>query len=125
MSVANIHLASDTWQYVNEEGAVIYAYTAAQLKAIWHRIVQWTDLTWRVLKQIDWAQVALTTIKYVGEAVLAVVTVVVAAVVIVLLLPEELLAGLAALVAMITAATAEGLASLAAALGITAAAQAA
>jgi hypothetical protein len=117
--------ASATWRYVSEEGKVIYEYTAAQLKAAWQEIVQLTDLTWHVLKQIDWTQVGLTVLKGIGKAVLFVVTLVVAAVVIIVLLPEELLAALAALVAMIATATVEGLASLATAIGVSAAAQAA
>ncbi|WP_233838864.1 VRR-NUC domain-containing protein [Paraburkholderia sp. ZP32-5] len=117
--------ASATWTYVSEEGKVLYKYTAAQLKAAWEEIVRLTDLTWQVLKQIDWAQVGLTVLKGIGKAVLFVVTIVVAAVVIIVLLPEELLAALAALVAMIATASVEALAGLATAIGVSAAAQAA
>ena len=103
--------ASDTWTYVSAEGAKIYAYTAAQLKAGWDAIVRLTDMTWEVLKHIDWAQVGMTLLKGVAIAV----AVVVGVIVVILLLPE-LIAILAALCAIIAAGV-EAAAALAATLG--------
>jgi hypothetical protein len=104
--------ASDAWTYVSEEGEKIYAYTSAQLKAGWDSIVRMTDMTWEVLKHIDWAQVGMTLLKGVAIAV----AVVVGVVIVILLLPE-LIAILAALCAIIAAGV-EAAAALAAALGV-------
>ncbi|WP_244124625.1 VRR-NUC domain-containing protein [Burkholderia gladioli] len=104
--------AHSAWVWVDETGHEIFRYTAAQLKAGWNAIVQMTDMTWEVLKHIDWAQVGVTLLK--GAAIT--VAVVVGVVVVLLLLPE-LLAILAALCAII-AAGAEAIAALAATLGV-------
>ncbi|TXD01954.1 VRR-NUC domain-containing protein [Burkholderia pseudomallei] len=109
--------ATATWRWVDEKGHEIYRYTTAQLKAGWDAIVRSTDMTWEMLKQIDWAQIGTSIIKG-----LAVVAAVVAGVVIIIVLSEALLAILLALAAIVAAATAETLAVLALALGVTAAA---
>jgi hypothetical protein len=111
--------ASDAWVWVDQKGQEIYRYTTAQLKAGWDEIVRTTDMTWNLLKQIDWAQVGVTTLK-----VLAAIVVVVAAVAIVILLAPALVAIFTALVAIIATAGAEALAGLALALGVTAVASA-
>jgi hypothetical protein len=107
--------ANDAWVYVDEKGKELYRYTTAQLKAGWQAIVHQTDLTWHVLKQINWAQVGMTIVK-----TLAAVVIVVAAVALVVVLAEALVAILAALVAIIATAGAEALIVLAAALGVSA-----
>lgn len=110
---------SDAWVWVDEKGKELYRYTTAQLKAGWDEIVRQTDMTWELLKQIDWAQVGMTIVK-----ALAVIVVVVAAVAIIIVLAEALVAILAALIAIIATAGAEALAGLALALGVTAVASA-
>ncbi|KVV07369.1 VRR-NUC domain-containing protein [Burkholderia ubonensis] len=111
--------AHSAWIWVDEKGNEIYRYTTAQLKAGWDEIVKQTDLTWEILKQIDWAQVGTTILKGV-----AAIVVVVAAVAIVVILAEALIAVLAALCAIIAAASAEALAALAVGLGVSAVATA-
>ncbi|ABO60379.1 VRR-NUC domain-containing protein (plasmid) [Burkholderia vietnamiensis] len=111
--------AHSAWVWVDEKGNEIYRYTTAQLKAGWDEIVRQTDLTWEVLKQIDWAQVGATILKGI-----AAIVIVVAAVAIVIILAEALVAILAALCAIIAAASAEALAALAIALGVSAVATA-
>ncbi|NYH14387.1 VRR-NUC domain-containing protein [Paraburkholderia bryophila] len=106
--------ASDEWMWVDEKGQEIYRYTMEQLRAGWNEIVRTTDMTWEFLKQIDWAQIAITTLE-----VLAAVVVVVAAVAIVVLLAPVLVAIFTALAAIVSAASAEALAALALALGVT------
>jgi hypothetical protein len=108
--------AQGAWVWVDETGHEIFRYTAAQLKAGWQAIVQMTDLTWELLKAIDWAQVGVTLLKWAAVAVA-----VVAGVAIVILLLPELLAILAALCAII-AAGAEAIIALAATLEVTEAA---
>jgi len=108
-----------TWAWVNEQGQVVVRYTAAQFKAGWDAIVRQTDLTWEMLRKIDWGQVGMSMVKG-----LAVLVLVVAGVVLVLVLAEALVAVLAALVAIVAAASAATLATLAAALGVTAVAAA-
>lgn len=107
--------ASDAWVWADEKGHEVYRYTTAQLKAGWEEIVRTTDMTWHLLKQIDWAQVGITTLK-----VLAAIVVVVAAVAIVILLAPALVAIFTALVAIVATAGAEALAGLALALGVSA-----
>jgi hypothetical protein len=107
--------ANDAWVYVDEKGTELYRYTAAQLKAGWQEIVHQTDMTWNVLKQINWAQIGTTVVK-----ALAAIVVVIAAVALVIVLADALVALLAALVAIIAAASAEGLAALVLVLGETA-----
>ncbi|MFM0644064.1 VRR-NUC domain-containing protein [Paraburkholderia bryophila] len=106
--------ASDAWVWVDEKGQEIYRYTMEQLRAGWNEIVRTTDMTWEFLKQIDWAQVAITTLK-----VLAAIVVVVAGVAIVVLLAPVLVAIFTALAAIVSAASAEALAALALGLGVT------
>lgn len=112
--------ASDTWAWVDKQGKTIYSYTTAQLKAGWQEIVRTTDLTWELLKKIDWAQVGVTTLKVVSAVV-----VIVAAVAIVVLLAPALVAIFTALLAIIATAGAEAVAVLAVALGVGAVASAA
>ncbi|KQW55965.1 VRR-NUC domain-containing protein [Variovorax sp. Root411] len=107
------------WTWVDEKGQVIYRYTAAQLKAAWHAIQRQTDLTFEMLKQIDWGQVAMTVVKGLVAIVL-----VVAAVVVIAVLAEALAAALAALIAIVATASAATLAALAIMLGVTAVATA-
>ncbi len=109
--------ATATWRWVDEKGHEIYRYTTAQLKVGWDAIVRSTDMTWNLLKQINWTQIGTSVIKG-----LVVVAAVVAGVVIVVVVAEALLAILLALAAIVAAATAETLAALAIALGVTAAA---
>ncbi|RAS25788.1 VRR-NUC domain-containing protein [Paraburkholderia bryophila] len=111
--------ASDAWVWVDEKRQEIYRYTMEQLQAGWHEIVRTTDMTWELLKQIDWAQVAITTLK-----VLAAIVVVVAGVAIVVLLAPVLVAMFTALATIVSAASAEALAALALALGATVSASA-
>ncbi|MBU6489947.1 MAG: VRR-NUC domain-containing protein, partial [Burkholderiales bacterium] len=107
--------ASATWTWVDEKGHEVYRYTTAQLKAGWDAIVQATDFTWELLKQIDWAQIETSIIKG-----LAVVAVVVVGAVVAFVLAEALVAILLALAAIIATASAEALAALAVALGVSA-----
>ncbi|MGU7772007.1 VRR-NUC domain-containing protein [Burkholderia sp. MR1-5-21] len=104
--------AHSAWVWVDETGHEIFRYTAAQLKAGWEAIVRMTDMTWEVLKHIDWAQVGVTLLK--GAAIAVAVVVGVA---IVILLVPELLAILAALCAIIAAGI-EAAAALAVTLGV-------
>lgn len=107
--------ANDAWVYVDEKGKELYRYTAEQLKTGWQEIVRQTDLTWSVLKQINWAQIGMTVVK-----ALAAIVIVIAAVALVIILADALVAILAALVAIIATASAEALAALVLALGVTA-----
>lgn len=107
--------ATATWTWVDEKGHEIYRYTTAQLKAGWDAIVEATDFTWELLKQIDWTQIETSIING-----LAVVAVVVAGVVVACVLAEALVAVLLALAAIIATASAEALAALAVALGVSA-----
>ncbi|WP_244122074.1 VRR-NUC domain-containing protein [Burkholderia gladioli] len=104
--------ANSAWVWVDETGHEVFRYTAAQLKTGWDAIVRMTDMTWEVLKHIDWAQVGVTLLKGFAIAVA-----VVAGVVIIILLLPELLAILAALCAIIAAGV-EAVAALAATLGV-------
>ncbi|MFM0596506.1 MULTISPECIES: VRR-NUC domain-containing protein [Paraburkholderia] len=106
--------ASNAWVWVDETGQEIYRYTMEQLRAGWNEIVRTTDMTWEFLKQIDWAQVAITTLK-----LLAAIVVVVAAVAIVILIAPVLVAIFSALAAIVATAGAEALAALAIGLGVT------
>ncbi|MCA8205164.1 VRR-NUC domain-containing protein [Burkholderia sp. AU33545] len=108
-----LNKATETWEWFDEQGRRIAAYTAAQLKAGWEALKREADLTWETLKAIDWGQVGITIVK-----ALVVIVIVVAAVAIAIVIAEALLAILAALVAII-AAGAEAVAALAALLGIT------
>jgi len=110
-----LNKATETWEWFDEQGRRIAAYTAAQLKAGWEALKREADLTWETLKAIDWGQVGMTIVK-----ALVVIVIVVAAVAIAIVIADALLAILAALVAII-AAGAEAVAALAALLGITAA----
>lgn len=107
--------ASATWTWVDEKGHEVYRYTTAQLKAGWDAIVQATDFTWELLKQVDWTQIGTSIIKG-----LAVVAVVVAGAIVAFALAEVLVAVLLALAAIIATASAEALAALAVALGVSA-----
>lgn len=107
--------ATATWRWVDETGREIYRYTTAQLKAGWDELARTTDLTWDLLKQINWSQIGTSIIKG-----LVAVAVVVAGVVVIIVLSEALLAILLALAAIVATATAEMLAALAIALGVTA-----
>ncbi|ASL45819.1 hypothetical protein bAD24_III00385 [Burkholderia sp. AD24] len=111
--------ACDAWVWVDEKGQEIYRYTMEQLRAGWNEIVRTTDMTWELLKQIDWAQVAITTLK-----VLAAIVVVAAGVAIVVLLAPVLVAMFTALATIVSAASAEALAALSLALGVTVSASA-
>lgn len=106
--------ASDAWIWVDEKGQKTYRYTMEQLRAGWNEIVRTTDMTWEFLKQIDWAQVAITTLE-----VLAAIVVVVAAVAVVVLVAPMLVAIFTALATIVSAASVEALAALALALGVT------
>ncbi|MBR8300921.1 MULTISPECIES: VRR-NUC domain-containing protein [Burkholderia cepacia complex] len=109
--------ATATWRWVDETGREIFRYTTAQLKAGWDAIVRVTDMTWELLKQINWSQIGTSIIKG-----LVFVAAVVAGVVIVIVLAEALVAVLLALAAIVATATAETVAALAIALGVTTAA---
>ncbi|MGH8779401.1 VRR-NUC domain-containing protein [Paraburkholderia sp.] len=87
---------SQAWVWVDEKGQELYRYTAAQLKAGWQEIVRATDMTWELLKQVDWGHVGMTILKG-----LAAVVLVIAAVAVVIIFGAELLAILAALCAII------------------------
>lgn len=104
--------AGAVWTWVDEQGNAIARYTAEQLKAGWQELVRRTDMTWEMLRQIDWGQVGITLAKGV-----AVVVVIVAAVAIAFVLAEALVAILAALVAIVSTASAAGAAALALAVG--------
>lgn len=107
--------AAATWTWIDEKGHEIYRYTTAQLRAGWDAIVRETDLTWDVLKQIDWTQLGTSIIKG-----LAVMVVVVAGAVVAFVLAEALVAVLLALAAMIATASAATLTALTVALGVSA-----
>lgn len=109
--------ATATWRWVDETGREIFRYTTAQLKAGWDAIVRATDMTWDLLKQINWSQIGTSIIKG-----LVFVAAVVAGVVIVIVLAEALVAVLLALAAIVATATTETITALAIALGVTAAA---
>ncbi len=106
-----------TWRWVDGKGHEIYRYTTAELRAGWDAIVRSTDMTWSLMKQINWTQIGTSIVKG-----LVVVAAVVAGVVITMIVAEALLAILLALAAIVAAATAETLAALVIALGVTAAA---
>lgn len=105
--------AHGAWVWVDKTGHEIARYTAVQLKAGWDAIVRMTDLTWEVLKHIDWAQVGATLLKWAAIAVVVVV-----GVAIVIVLAPELLAILATLCGIV-AAGAEAIAALAEMLEVT------
>lgn len=107
--------AGATWAWVDEEGQEIYRYTTAQLKAGWEAIVGATDITWDVVKQIDWTQIGTSIIKG-----LVVVVVTVAGVVVAFVLAEALVAILLALAAIIATASAAAITALGVALGVSA-----
>lgn len=107
--------ASTTWTWVDEKGHEVYRYTTAQLKAGWSAIVRETDLTWDVLKRIDWTQVGTSVIKG-----LVVLVVTVAGAVVAFVLAEALVAILLALAAIIATASAAAITALAVALGVSA-----
>ncbi|PTB20734.1 VRR-NUC domain-containing protein [Trinickia symbiotica] len=107
--------AGETWAWVDEEGHEIYRYTTAQLKAGWEAIVQATDITWEVLKQVDWTQIGTSIIKG-----LVAVVVVVAGAVVAFVLAEALVAILLTLAAIIATASTVAVTALAAALGVSA-----
>jgi len=107
--------ACATWAWVDEEGHEIYRYTTAQLKAGWEAIVQATDITWEVLKQVNWTQIGTSIIKG-----LVVVVVTVAGVVVAFVLAEALVAILLALAAIIATASAAAVTALGIALGVSA-----
>lgn len=109
--------ACATWTWVDEKGHEIHRYTTAQLKAGWEAVVQATDITWEVLKQVDWTQIGTSLIKG-----LVAVVVVVAGAIVAFVLAEALVAILLALAAIIATASAEAIAALAVALGVSAAA---
>ncbi|KVU55425.1 VRR-NUC domain-containing protein [Burkholderia cepacia] len=109
--------ATATWRWVDDKGNEIYRYTTAQLKTGWDALVRTTDMTWDLLKQINWSQIGTSIIKG-----LVAVAAIVAGVVVIIVLSETLLAILLALAAIVAAATAETLAALAIALGVSAAA---
>lgn len=106
-----------TWRCLDEAGREIFSYTTAQLKTGWEAIVHATDMTWDLLKQINWSQIGTSIIKG-----LVFVAAVVAGVVVIIVLAEALVAILLALAAIVATATVETLAALAVALGVTAAA---
>lgn len=107
--------ACSTWAWVDEDGHEIYRYTTAQLKAGWEAIVQATDITWEVLKQVDWTQIGTSIIKGLVAVVL-----VVAGVVFAVVLAEALVAILLALAAIIATASAAAVTALSIALGVSA-----
>ncbi|KVD84445.1 nuclease [Burkholderia sp. ABCPW 14] len=107
--------ATATWRWVDETGREIYRYTTAQLKAGWDAIVRATDMTWDLLKQINWSQIGTSIIKG-----LVFVAAVVAGVIIIIVLTEVLVPVLLALAAIVATAAAETVAALAIALGVTA-----
>lgn len=106
--------ATATWRWVDETGREIFRYTTTQLKAGWDAIMRATDMTWALLKQINWSQIGTSIIKG-----LVFVAAAVAGIVIVLVLAEGLVAVLLALAAIVATATAETVAALAIALGVT------
>ncbi|RAS38921.1 VRR-NUC domain-containing protein [Paraburkholderia bryophila] len=106
-----------TWRWVDEKGHEIDRYTAAQLKAGWEAIARSTDMTWDLLKQINWTQIGTSFIKG-----LVAVVAIVAGVVVVIVLAEVLLAILLALAAIVATASGAVVAALAVALGVSAAA---
>ena len=112
-----VDTATATWRRVDEKGQEIYRYTTAQLKTGWDALVRTTDMTWDLLKQINWSQIGTSIIKG-----LVAVAAVVAGIAVIIVLSEALLAILLALAAIVAAATAETLAALAIALGVTGAA---
>ncbi|KGV16719.1 VRR-NUC domain-containing protein [Burkholderia pseudomallei] len=107
--------ATATWRWVDETGREIYRYTTAQLKAGWDAIVRATDMTWDLLKQINWSQIGTSIIKG-----LVFVAAIVAGVIIIIVLAEVLVPVLLALAAIVATAAAETVAALAIALGVTA-----
>lgn len=107
--------ACATWAWVDEQGQEIYRYSTMELKAGWEAIVGATDITWEVLRQIDWTQIGTSIIKG-----LAVVVALVAGAVVLFVLAEALVAILLALAAIVATASAEAIAALAVALGVSA-----
>jgi hypothetical protein len=110
---------SKTWQWIDATGRTLYSYTDAQLRTMWAMVQEATDLTWDMLKAIDWGQV-VTLVKNVAKGLCVLALVVVGAYV-VYVLAAAVFAALAALVALASAASAAGAAALAmlgAALGV-------
>ncbi|MFM0644684.1 VRR-NUC domain-containing protein [Paraburkholderia bryophila] len=109
--------SSATWRWVDEKGNEIHRYTTSQLKAGWEAIARTTDMTWDLLKQVNWTQIGTSFIKG-----LVAVVAIVAGVVVVIVLAEVLLAILLALAAIVATASGAVVAALAVALGVSAAA---
>lgn len=108
--------ATDTWVWVDHEGEVMYRYGAAQLRAMWRAVQEATDLTWDMLRQIDWGQV-LTYMTYAAKGV-AIVVLTLGAAYMVCVLAAPVFAALAALVAIVGSSGTAALAALAAMLGV-------
>lgn len=112
-----VDTSSATWRWVDETGHEIYRYTTPQLKAGWEAIARTTDMTWDLLKQINWTQIGTSIIK--GRVA---VVAIVAGVVVISVVAEILLAILLALAAMVATASGAVVAALAVALGVSTAA---
>lgn len=84
-----------TWEWVSESGAQVVRWTDEQLRAIWHEVQRYTDLTLEMLRQIDWVQVLI-------DLGIAVATVVVAFFIaealVALSIPAAIVAGLLVIV---------------------------
>lgn len=107
---------SNTWEWINAQGQVLYAYTAAQLRAMWRSVQAATDMTWQMLKKIDWGQV-VTCVKYTAAGI-AVIALTVGAVYLVCVLAAPVFAALAALGGIVGGASAAALGALAVAVGV-------
>jgi hypothetical protein len=112
---------SDTWTWLNAQGQAVYRYTAEQLRAMWKAVQQATDLSWEMLKRIEWGQV-MAVVKGIALGLAAVVLVVAGAYVI-CVITAAVFTALTTLLAIIGTAGAVALASLGLALGVAAAAR--
>jgi len=63
--------AGDAWEWIGETAAPVLRWTDEQLRAIWHELQRYTDLTLEMLRDIDWVQVLIDVGTVVGTVVVA------------------------------------------------------
>lgn len=56
-------LPAQSWAWIDSAHREVCRYAAAQLKSAWDEIVRQSDMTWALLRRIDWMQVDVTVVR--------------------------------------------------------------